>query len=545
MRCNSPCQAAEMGDLRNGEIMGIYESILERKRHDSERSSGSTLEQNDIDAVEALVCMSSWGQRTQKGDLLKIRPLTPASDTDSVHCEAVPPMLQKDYHSLSLLCMTPPHSPGVVESGNAALVTQLTYTKPTTVTANNRVYSVNTMTAKPALVNIQEFSSKKLLSAEPTVTHHCRSVATSVIRHTADNSPCNHIPSSPLTERLDSNSQNDRTEVKRKISSQCKHTKDMCTSTEFANKCCLQQNCNGPVTKDQQQIVPSLALPCEPNKVDIEHQKLAKSLPTGLPSVPVTKSPVICQMFPVNGGGQRGGGGVISTFIQTQARPCVKPAVTQMAPASQPVLVGTTVQPGAVMFVLPQPSATQSPSGQQTVMTVGNTKLLPLAPAPVFVSSGQNCVPQMDFSRRRNYICSFTGCRKTYFKSSHLKAHLRTHTGEKPFNCIWEGCDKKFARSDELSRHRRTHTGEKKFICPVCDRRFMRSDHLTKHARRHMTTKKVPNWQAEVNKLNKVAASGPSVRNPAVSMTSVMISPPTSTQMREPTEKVCTMLSEN
>ncbi|XP_067878612.1 Krueppel-like factor 11a isoform X2 [Heterodontus francisci] len=529
MWCNSPCQAAEMEDPRNVEIMGIYESILERKRHDSERSSSSTLEQNDIEAVEALVCMSSWGQRSQKGDLLKIRPLTPASDTDSVHCELIPPMLQRDYHSMSLLCMTPPHSPGVVESGNAAPVPQLTYTKPTAVTVDTGVYTVNTMTTKPALVNIQKFSCQKPLSAEQTVAHHCRSVATSVIRHTADNSPCNHIPSSPLIERLNSSSQSLRTEAKGKVSNQCKHTEDTCTSTNSVTKCCLQQHCTSSVIKDQQRAVPSLTLPCAPNKVETGHQKLARSLPARLPTVPVTNTPVICQMFPVNGGGggRGGGGGVISAFIQTQTN-CVKPAFTQTTPISQPLLVGASMPQGAVMFVLPQPSLTPPSPGQQTVMTVGNTKLLPLAPAPVFVSSGQNCAPQMDFSRRRNYICSFTGCRKTYFKSSHLKAHLRTHTGEKPFNCNWEGCDKKFARSDELSRHRRTHTGEKKFMCPVCDRRFMRSDHLTKHARRHMTTKKVPNWQAEVNKLNKISASTPSVRNPAIPMTSVLISPPTS-----------------
>ena len=62
-------------------------------------------------------------------------------------------------------------------------------------------------------------------------------------------------------------------------------------------------------------------------------------------------------------------------------------------------------------------------------------------------------------ARPRNFQCNFANCNKSYLKSSHLKQHFRSHTGEKPYKCNWNNCSWQFTRSDELTRHYRKHTG--------------------------------------------------------------------------------------
>ncbi|XP_036397118.1 transcription factor Sp5-like [Megalops cyprinoides] len=99
--------------------------------------------------------------------------------------------------------------------------------------------------------------------------------------------------------------------------------------------------------------------------------------------------------------------------------------------------------------------------------------------------------------KKKQHVCHILGCGKVYGKTSHLKAHLRWHSGERPFVCNWLFCGKSFTRSDELQRHIRTHTGEKRFACPDCCKRFMRSDHLAKHVKTHQNKKNKPHGKTD------------------------------------------------
>ncbi|XP_062863134.1 Krueppel-like factor 11b [Trichomycterus rosablanca] len=448
-----------MEELTEKAQMEIHGRYSERRRHDSEQSLCSVPESNDLEAAEALVCMSSWWQASQRLSSFKLRPLTPASDSCDSLLHPEPLETPSDFVSLSSLCMTPPHSPSFPETVSSMPVQ--TSPCPLTHTCTN---VISPRLQRPAETSSAETTHLKSLptTAKPS-SQPCRAMATSVIRHTADSSLYQNIPRRRQHSAPTHTQQAPQSSATLPASSPCQSQKSSTPS-----ETCLKSSVQTPSDRTPFQSSPI--------------------------SVPPTPNPsIICQMFPVAQQGL-----ISAAIIQS-------PSQKSMLP--QPVFVGSPVPQGTVMLVMPRASVAQNPQcPQHTVVTLGNTKLLPLAPAPIYLPSGTSGTTQSEFSRRRNYVCNFPGCRKTYFKSSHLKAHLRTHTGEKPFSCNWEGCDKKFARSDELSRHRRTHTGEKKFVCPVCDRRFMRSDHLTKHARRHMTTKKIPSWQAEVRNLNKITA---------------------------------------
>ncbi len=154
------------------------------------------------------------------------------------------------------------------------------------------------------------------------------------------------------------------------------------------------------------------------------------------------------------------------------------------------------------LLYLPGPENAQSGDTRESELSTPDPTPQPSDPPPANMASGNSreselntpdSTPQpsdvppepgtSNASRRSASILKCETCQRVFKRRENLTAHVRTHTGEKPFKC--GSCDKRYAFRQSLDVHLKTHTGEKPYECEICGWAFSVRGNLNAHKSVH------------------------------------------------------------
>ncbi|KAL4704689.1 hypothetical protein ACJJTC_002164 [Scirpophaga incertulas] len=88
--------------------------------------------------------------------------------------------------------------------------------------------------------------------------------------------------------------------------------------------------------------------------------------------------------------------------------------------------------------------------------------------------------------RERKFTCEM--CGSSFYRKNDIIIHMRVHTDERPYHCSY--CSKRFRQIATLIRHKRVHTGEKPYDCPICGKKFSDKALVKKHQSVHSDERK-------------------------------------------------------